>query len=153
MRRNPVGNGIGGHLGLVHVHEDDALAVRRPEIIAANREFLGVHPVDVAVEKIVARIVGELPLLVAADRAHKEIVLADIGHAVTVRRKLRIAARISRGRKLHCRIVAQVIHPQLSLRIKEEMLGVRSPQVGGHVIPGEALLLALVLDFVHIRGE
>ena len=103
MRRHPVGDGIDGHLALIHVEKHDLFAVGRPEIIAAHAQLFRVDPVDVAIEQIVAGIFRELLLVLAAHRTNIQIVLAHIGQMRAVGRKLRISAGIGRRRKLHRR--------------------------------------------------
>ena len=71
----------------------------------------------------------------------------------SVGRKLRIAARIARGGELHRRLASQVIEPQLALRIENQVLRIRSPQVRRHVIAGQPFFLALVLHLVDVRIE
>ena len=53
MRRNQIRDGIGGHLGFIHVQEDDLFVVGRPEIIAAHGQLFGIDPVDVAIEQVI----------------------------------------------------------------------------------------------------
>ena len=70
-----------------------------------------------------------------------------------VRRKLRVSGGVGSRCELHCGGAVQVIEPKLSLRIKDQMLRIRSPQVGGYVIPGKALFFPLVGDFVVIGSQ
>jgi hypothetical protein len=79
-------------------------------------------------------------------------VLAHICHVPAVRRELGISAGIGRRSKLHRRLRPQVVQPELSLRIENQMLRIRRPQISRHVIPRPPLLLALVLhDLIQVR--
>ena len=122
MRRDPIGNRIRRHLALVHVEKDDLLAVGRPVVIAAHRQLFGVHPIDVAIEQVVFLVLGELLLVLSADRPHVKVVFADVRHVIAIRRELGIAAGIRRRSKLHRRAAAQIVEPELPLRIEDQML-------------------------------
>src|ERR1700732_4539194 len=65
-----------------------------------------------------------------------------------VRRKLWVSAGVGSRCELHCGGAVQVIEPELSLRIKYQMLRILSPQVGCYVVTGKALFFPLVGDFV-----
>ena len=121
MRRDPISDGISRDLALVRAKEHNFFAVRRPEVIAADPQLLGIYPVNVAVQQIVIAVLGELLLRFAVRRTNVQIVLAEIGNAVSIRRELRIPARIAGGGELYPCLARQVIHPELSLRIEDEV--------------------------------
>src|SRR5277367_5087140 len=108
MRGYPVGDGIGWHAGFVHVQEGEALAVRRPEVVAAHSQFFCVNPVHLAVQKIavflfvvfvfvlIVFLASQLLFGIAWERAHVQIVFAHVGQAGTVGRKLGVTIGIGR---------------------------------------------------------
>src|SRR5258708_31952127 len=83
--------------------------------------------------------------VIGADWTHEQIVFAHVRHEAAVWRELGITARVRCRCKLHARAVAQVIHPELSLRVKNQVFRIWSPHVCRHVIPGKSLLLPLIL--------
>ena len=151
MRRYPIGDGIDGHLGLIHVHEHDFSAVRRPEIIAPHGQFFRVHPINIPVEQVVAGVLGQLLFVLAADRTNIQIVLPHVRHVPAIGRKLWISARIGRGGKLHGGLTPQVVEPKLPLRIEDQMFRIGRPQICRHVISRPTLLLPFILDLIHVR--
>ena len=52
--RNEIRDRILRNLHLVHLHVYDVLSIRRPKIIAADVEFLLIHPVHFAIEHVVS---------------------------------------------------------------------------------------------------
>src|SRR5580692_3027026 len=94
MRGHPVGDWVGGHSGFVHAQKDDAFAVGRPEVIAADTQLFGVDPIDLAVQQVdiflfvvfvfVIFVAGELGLTFAGYVAHIKVVPADVGQAAAV---------------------------------------------------------------------
>ena len=56
---DPVGDGVLGDFGFVHLEVGDGFGVGRPEVVAANVELFEVDPVDLAVEEGVGGVAGE----------------------------------------------------------------------------------------------
>ena len=112
MRRQPVGDGICRHPVLIHLQKNNFVPFRRPEEVAAHGQFFGVNPVDFAVQNVVVFVfifilvpVFFLAFLfflarewtftfLSRDWMDIEIVLAHVGEALAVRRKLRVFARV-----------------------------------------------------------
>ena len=167
MRGHPVGDGISRHPSLIHLQKNNFLSFRRPEIIAAHVQFFRVNPVHFAVQDVVLFLLVRVLLfvflffiarermftLLASDGMNIKIVLAHVCEPLAIGRKLRIFARVRRRRKLHRRSRIQAVIPELSLRIEEQMLGIRRPRISGDVIPRHAFFLALVLDVAGRRRQ
>ncbi len=153
MRRHPVGDGIGWHLLLVHLQEGDLFAVRRPEVITAHAQFLGIHPVDFAVQDVFIGIVSELTPLEHSDRLRVEVVLAQVGDVLAVGRELGILAWVRRRRELDRDPVVEAVEPQLPLRIEQQVFRVGTPDVGRHVIAQHSLFFPFVLDLGRVRRK
>src|ERR1019366_1695379 len=169
MRRQPVGDGIGRYTSLIHLQKNDLFSFRRPEEVAAHRQFFGVHPVHFAVQDVVFSFFGFVSILIflflfflagqqtfaflSRNRMHIKIVLAHVSEPLAVRRKLRVLAGVRRRRKLHRRSRIQAVIPELSPRIEEQVFGIGRPGVGGDVIARHALFLALVTDLAHGRRK
>ena len=74
-----------------------------------------------------------------------EVVIAEEGQALAVGGKLRDPAWVRIGGELDGGSIVDVVEPQLSLSIEEQMLGIGSPLVGGDVVASDTLFLALIL--------
>ena len=84
MRGQPIGDGVGRNLSLIHLEEGDLAAVGRPEVIAAHAEFFGVDPVHFAIQDVFVGVVGERLRLLPRNGLDIEVVLADVRDAVAV---------------------------------------------------------------------
>ena len=79
--------------------------------------------------------------------------LAHVGNVAAIGRELGIDAGIRRRSKLHRRTRRQIKKPKLPLRVENQVLRIRRPQVGGDVIARQPLFFAFVLHLVVVRRE
>ena len=100
--------------------------VGRPEVVGADVQFFGVHPIDLAVQHVVliggifhiGGVFSELLLAFSFYRLDVQVVITNVGQARSVRRKLGIAIRLRRGGELNGGTGVQRVKPELAVRVE-----------------------------------
>ncbi len=110
MGGQPVGDGVSGDRGFIHLQEGDLAAVRGPELVAAHAKLFLVNPIDLAVEEVGVLLSGVvfIPLSVkahaaflhAVDGFDHEAMVADEGNVFAVRGELGVRGGIGAGGEL-----------------------------------------------------
>ena len=124
---------IGLHRLLVELVVGEARAVRAPPVAGgvAAPDLLPVHPVGGAVEDVVLLAAGGQGerFGAGAERQHPQVVVADEGHPVAVRRHRRLAVLLRLVMGEPARLAAGRRHlPQLALAGQQQALAIRRPR-------------------------
>ena len=130
VHRDPVCNRILRNALFDHLQERQTLRIRRPEIIAFGVEFFRVHPVHFAVENSRIRRCrhGHRRGSRLTKRNNRQSMIANKRNEFAIGRELGIVARSLAGMpNVNAGSVAQIVDPQAAVRIKEQVLRIRSP--------------------------
>src|SRR5271165_320328 len=105
------------------------MAVGRPVIIAARIKFLFVDPVNLAIQKVVVTVAGEDLLLPVVHVSNIQVVFANIGYAIAGGREFWINRGVGARGELNGGPAIETVEPELTKRIKQQVLGIRRPVV------------------------
>src|SRR5215472_2228437 len=146
MLRKKVDNRICRHASLIHLEEDNLAAVRRPEVIAADIQFLGIDPIHLAVEDVFVFVVSQCGLIATFNRPDIEAVLAKVRNLFAVGRELGIAGSAAGSGESGGGAAIQIVEPELAVSVEKEVLGIGRPMVCGDGIARAAFALTLVFN-------